>query len=797
MPLTQDGRMMAISTPKGKDYLVLNAFEVTEGMSQLYSIKAELLHEETVADYVPTVVNPKEMLGAGVSIVVRSDDGATREFNGIVNRFSQGNRDIRFSYYNATIVPHIWLLTQKVQSQIFQQKSVSEILKKMFDGFTVKYELQRTYEPRNYCVQYRETDFDFASRLMEEEGIFYFFTHADGREQMVVADTPQSHPVCASKSDVPFFINVGDQEDFFSSVNAFLSGYTLQTGKITLWDANFQLPGKNLERQESSVFTYGDNKNLEHYDFPAGYARKYDGISNSGGEQSGELQKLFPDRDATTKNWMEGLDADVEKATGRGDCCSFTVGNKFTLTNHPNSELNKAYVLTSVTHSAQQHPGYATDLPIENPYTNEFECIAFGSGKPCFRPQRVTPKPIINGSQTAFVVGPAGEEIFTDKYGRVKVQFHWDRDGQSDSVSSCWVRVAQAWAGNKWGGMFIPRIGMEVLVHFLEGDPDQPIITGCVYNPAAMPPYTLPDEKTKSTMKSNSSKGSGGFNEIRFEDKKGSEEVFIHGEKNLEIRVKNDRHEWIGRDRHLYVYRDKREKVVRDVHVIVERDQIQNVKRDIHQKVDGKIASETTGSVSDKIGGNRAVKIGGNDSLEVAGNETIKASVIVLEAASSLTLKCGGSSININPGGIQIVGTPMLMLNSGGSPTPGTPGTLVAPSAPEEAEIAVNADPGNTSPTYKHQRQALPPAKQPTYSQPHHKPESQANKKKKSWIDIFLKNEDGEPCPGEKYRVTLPDGTTLAEGTLDQDGFAKVSNIDPGNCKVTFPDLDRRSWNKE
>ena len=182
-----------------------------------------------------------------------------------------------------------------------------------------------------------------------------------------------------------------------------------------------------------------------------------------------------------------------------------------------------------------------------------------GSGAPPFRPPRKTPKPIIQGIQTAFVVGPAGEEIFTDKYGRVKVQFHWDREGQVDAKSSCWVRVAQIWAGNKWGTMFIPRIGMEVIVHFLEGDPDQPIITGCVYNPQAMPPYTLPDEKTKSTIKSNSSKGGGGFNEFRFEDKKGSEQIFIHAEKNQDIRVKNDCMETILHDRHLIVENDQLE----------------------------------------------------------------------------------------------------------------------------------------------------------------------------------------------------------------------------------------------
>ncbi len=219
---------------------------------------------------------------------------------------------------------------------------------------------------------------------------------------------------------------------------------------------------------------------------------------------------------------------------------SITAGYRFKLFDCPNNDQNGQYVITSARHEAEQNPSYVSNEEIEKPYLNNFTCIAYGKGAPPFRPQQKVAKPIIYGSQTAFVVGPAGEEIYTDKNGRVKVQFHWDREGEANSNSSCWVRVSQAWAGKEWGAMFVPRIGMEVIVHFLEGDPDQPIITGCVYNAGAMPPYTLPDEKTKSTIKINSSKGGGGFNEIRFEDKKGSEQIFIHGEKNMDVRVKND-----------------------------------------------------------------------------------------------------------------------------------------------------------------------------------------------------------------------------------------------------------------
>jgi type VI secretion system secreted protein VgrG len=677
MATTQDGRLMSIATPLGKDHLLINRFTATEGLSQLFSIDIELLHEETTVSFTPTIVDPHSLIGQSVTIFLSAEDGSTREFSGMVNKFSQGNRDIRFSYYYISVVPHAWLLTQKSESRIFQQISVPDILKKVFAGFQVKYELQGTYEPRNYCVQYRETDFDFASRLMEEEGIYYYFEHSGGTHQMIIGDTPQSHRDCPGKSTIPFFVNVGDQDDFIGAVSSFLSDYKLQTGKVTLWDYNFQLPTNRLDLEQPSQFTFGDNQKLEKYDYPGGYARKYDGIDKGGGEQAGELNKVFNDRQSTVKKMMESLDAQVTTATGNSDCCSITAGYRFTLSNHPNGELNKMYTIVTATHEAEQNPSYTSNEGANDPYTNSFTCIAHGAGQPGFRPLRKTPKPIVQGSQTAVVVGPSGEEIFTDKYGRVKVQFNWDREGKVNEGSSCWVRVAQTWAGNKWGAMFIPRIGMEVLVHFLEGNPDEPIITGCVFNPQAMPPYTLPDEKTKSTIKTNSSKGGGGFNEFRFEDKKGSEQIFIHAEKDQDIRVKNDCKELIKHDRHL----------------IVENDQYEKVKKDKHLQVTGDHNEKIDGTMSLKIGTDLQEKVGNNYALDAGMGVHIKAGMTaVIEAGTSLTIKVGGNFININPGGIFIKGT-MVMLNSGGAAGSGAGSSPETPKDPKEAD---NAEPGNT-----------------------------------------------------------------------------------------------------
>jgi len=386
----------------------------------------------------------------------------------------------------------------------------------------------------------------------------------------------------------------------------------------------------------------------------------------------------------------------------------------------------------------------------------------------------------MRGSQTAFVVGPAGEEIYTDKFGRVKVQFHWDRAGQTDADSSCWIRVAQAWAGNRWGMMFIPRIGMEVIVEFLEGDPDQPIIRGCVYNPAAMPPYALPDEKTKMAIKSDSSKGGEGFNELRFEDKKSSEQIFIHGEKDLDVRIKNDRREWTGKDQHLVVKNDRREKIVRDTHLLVERDQIEYIKSDRHVKVDGKEAIKIGGSQFIKVGGNVGEEVGGNKSEEISGALYLKGMNVVVEAMTQLTLKVGGNFVNINAGGVQINGT-MVLINSGGAAGSGKATALVSPLAAAVADDADDAKPGTKIALEK--RSAA--RKEKTHKE--------GDETKKSWIKIKLIDEAGNPVPGEAYKVKTSDGRT-ASGSLDEKGEAEVKGIEPGNCEITFPNLDKEAW---
>ena len=308
-----------------------------------------------------------------------------------------------------------------------------------------------------------------------------------------------------------------------------------------------------------------------------------------------------------------------------------------------------------------------------------------------------------------------------------------------------------------------------------------------------MPPYKLPDEMTKSTIKTYSSKGGAGFNEMRMEDKKGDEQLFMHAEKDMDLRVKNDRREWIGRDTNLIVKRDQKELVERDEQVVIKRDLVEEIGRDHHLKIKGKEAIEITGAQSVAVKGNVTEEISGNHSESTTGNIYVKGMQVVVEGSTGLTLKVGGNFITLLPAGIFMQGT-MVMINSGGAALPGMAGMLVSPTAPAEAEIADNAEPGSKEPTYKQQRQAKSAAEQAASEAPSHDPNAEENKEKKSWVEIDLVDDDGKPIPGEKYRITLPDGSTVAEGTLDEKGYARVAGIDPGSCKITFPDLDKDSW---
>jgi type VI secretion system secreted protein VgrG len=685
MSVTQEGRLLFLTTPLEADFLLIKRLRANEGLNKLFQFDLEILHEENEASDEPTLVDVSQLLGQPMTVKISQTDGTERFFNGICVQFNQGNRNARFTKYQAVLVPKIWLLTQKIQSRIFQQISVPDILRKVFEGFEVDYEIQGTFEQRNYCVQYRESDFDFASRLMEEEGIYYYFEHSDGNHRLIIANTPQSHRECPSKSEIPFMLDISELEEWEGTIRTWRILHQLRTGKVTLWDHNFQLPTSKLDAEQLSRFNIGGNQNLEFYDYQGEYAKRFDGIDKTGGEQSSELQKVFQDRQRVAEIRQQEIDVAYKTVKGTSDCSALTAGYRFKLQNHPTSENNNFHVLVNLQIEAVQSPSYNSDDSIANAYIVNFSCIPHGSNHAPFRPLRKTFKPIVQGTQTAIVVGPAGEEIFTDKYGRVKVQFHWDRQGRNDANSSCWIRVGTLWAGKQWGVIHIPRIGQEVIVDFIEGDPDQPIIVGSVYNPETMPPYTLPDNKTQSGVKSRSSKGgsASNFNEFRFEDKKGSEEIYLHAEKNWTIMVENDKNQTVGHDETHHVKHDRTKTVDNNETTTVKGNRTETVNGDETITITGKggnrtesveknetitigkdrkydvVGANTTSVGKDEknsVKGNKTDNIGKNYTLSVTDDISESAKKVTITAQTEIVLQGPGGSIKIDASGVTITG---------------------------------------------------------------------------------------------------------------------------------------------
>jgi type VI secretion system secreted protein VgrG len=497
MPITQENRAIAVDTPLGRDVLCLLGFKGHEEISTPFQFELEMISENHNISF-------ESIVGRNVTISVVLADGSVRFFNGIVAGFRQGSggeqagSDPRYSFYNATVVPWVWLLNRYADVRIFQEMTTPDIVEKVFNdrGFSdFKRQLQGDYEKRTYCVQYRETDFNFISRLLEEEGIFYYFEHERGKHTLVLADSASAHRPCQGQETARYQITAGGQleEDVITALDV---RKEVRVGKYVLNDYNYEMPNTDLKTNVSSRQMIGTDQR-EVYDYPGLYPKKKRG-----------------DRLTTVR--MEEEEAQITTIRGQSDCRAFTTGYRFTLTDFYRQDMNnKAFVLTSIDHQAYEganYPGLQSVSP-EYYYGNVFECIP--NDVP-FRPLRRAEKPRVFGTQTAVVVGPSGEEIHTDDLGRIKVQFHWDRKGNRDENSSCWIRVGQLWAGPKWGAVFIPRIGQEVIVDFLEGDPDRPLVVGCVYHKSNMPPLKLPDEKTRSTIKSDSTIGGGGFNEIRF-----------------------------------------------------------------------------------------------------------------------------------------------------------------------------------------------------------------------------------------------------------------------------------------
>jgi type VI secretion system secreted protein VgrG len=665
---TQDRALIAVNTPLGKDVLLLLGFSGREEMSRPFSYTLEMLSPKDA-------LAAKDIVGKSVTWVVRRSGGSPRYFNGVVSCFLAGGHQIRgLRYYRAEVVPALWFLKRTTDCRIFQNKTAPQIIEQIFKdlGFTAyKLNLRATYATREYCVQYRETDLAFVSRLMEHEGIFYFFSHENGKHTMTLADQKSAYVDCP-EADVE--ASVGSHAT--GQITSWEHQLAFRSGKVAQQDYNFETPSTDLMTKSTSIVPLPDNKKYELYDYPGDYPDK--GVG-------GELTKVR----------MEEEEAPAEVVQGASTCSTFAVGGKFKLKKHESSaEVGKAFAITAIEHFARE-ASYAPGEIEGQDYGNKFTCIP---DSVTFRPARVTPRAVVRGPQTAVVVGPKGEEIYTDKYGRVKVQFFWDREGKKDENSSCWIRVAQGWAGKSWGIVFNPRIGQEVLVDFLEGDPDRPIITGRVYNADQMPPYTLPANQTQSTVKSRSSKGgaAANFNELRFEDKKDSEEIYFHAEKNFNRVVENNDTLKVGYEKKdkgdqtievfnnqtvtigagkgnasdgsqtLTVYKDRTATVETGNETLTVKKGNRTVTvetgDDTHDVKKGNrtVTVETGNDTHDIKKGNRAVTIDmGNDTLTIKmGNQTTKLNLgkSETEAMQSIELKVGSNSIKIDQTGITLQG---------------------------------------------------------------------------------------------------------------------------------------------
>src|SRR5437588_3545694 len=506
-------RLMQITTPLAEDVLLFQRLHVYEELSRPFEHQLTLLSAQKD-------INLDDVLGKAVSVQLGIPKGKFRYFSGYVRRFAQGGMVGRYYRYTATSRPWLWFLSRTADCRIFQEMTVPDIIKQVFaDHPTADFELKlsASYHKWTYCVQYRETDFNFVSRLMEQEGIYYYFRHDKGRHTMVLVDSTSAHSPYGDYGTIPYVVPERVRRTDQEYIDSWEISREIQPGVYAQDDFDFERPSavlltkKNVSRKHHEA-------DHEIYDFPGEYLQKADG-----------------DHYAAVR--MDELSTQFEIANAATNARGLSVGATFTLSDQTRDDQNREYLVLGANYDLEFSAYEGLSDPNPGTYQCSFRAM---TTQQQFRPARTTPKPHVQGPQTAVVVGPAGDEIYTDKFGRVKVQFHWDRYGTKDENSSCWIRVSHPWAGKGWGAVSIPRIGQEVIVDFLEGDPDQPIITGRVYNAETMPPYALPAGGMVSGLKSNSTPGGGGHNEMSMNEHKGKEKITVHAQYDMDTTIQHD-----------------------------------------------------------------------------------------------------------------------------------------------------------------------------------------------------------------------------------------------------------------
>jgi type VI secretion system secreted protein VgrG len=648
---------MEITTPLGDDVLLFHGMHAREEMSRVARFNLSLLSlkGDIVLD---------DILGKNVTVKVALADDSVRCFNGYVTRFAQRGKYGRYHRYFAEVRPWLWFLSRTADCRIFQQMTVPDILKKVFDDEPtndVKFELTGSYRTRTYCVQYRETDLNFASRLMEEEGIGYYVKHSDGHNTLVLTDSLTGHEASPGYETIPFVAPGERVRPELEHVSSWEFQREVQPGVYVHDDYDFERPSVDLKTQKARVRTYQPST-YEVYDYPGYYAQRFDG------EASADVR-------------IDEYATQFESAEGVSNARGIRTGALFTLTHCARADQDGEYLVVATSHDLEF--GDYEGVP-EAGAGSSFRCtFVVIPSRQQFRPQRLTPKPFVQGPQTAVVVGPAGEEIYTDEFGRVKVQFHWDREGQKDENSSCWMRVSHPWAGKGWGSVATPRIGQEVIVDFLEGDPDQPMVTGRVYNAECQPPFGFPAGAVVSGIKSQTHKGAG-YNEISADDTAGKEKVTIHGQYDMNTTVEHDQTTTVHNNRTDAIDVDDSETVGANQTISVGANQSISVGADrtldvaVNETISvGANQEITIGANQDvSIAANQSVTVGADRTVSIAANDTSSAAAEMSHSAgANLALAAGAdltadasANVKVSAGAaVEVAGGSKIVLSVGGA----------------------------------------------------------------------------------------------------------------------------------
>ncbi len=632
-------RLVKLVTPLG-EALLFNRLDGSDGLSRNgeYRVTVRSRRGDIQAD---------ELLGHPVSVVLTTPHAGTREFNGLAVGFYQTGQQGRYHHYLIVVRPWTWLLTRTSDCKIFQDKTLRQIIEAVLADHPYadfEFQLTASYQPWTYCVQYRESDYNFIARLMEQEGMHFFFRHQNGKHTLVIADGAHAHAAAADYASIAYHEPEAARARQDEGMRQWTHGSEIQPTRFTQRDFNFEKPRADLQAdaRPARPLKHEYQAKLDVFDYPGEYTERAEG------------QRLAAIR-------VEEMRHQFDLFEGESNAAGLATGGLFRLSGHPRSDQNQEYLIVGASYRVEESPA-ESELAQTELFSVRLTAIPSAQN---YQAPRHTPKPIVQGPQTAIVVGKAGEEIHTDKYGRVKVQFHWDRYGTNDQNSSCWVRVSHPWAGKGWGMIAIPRIGQEVIVEFLEGDPDRPIITGRVYNADQMPPYALPGNMTQTGIKTRSTLGGGvaNFNEIRFEDKKGDEQLYIHAEKNQDIEVENDETHSVGNDRKKTVDHDETTHVKHDRTETVDNNETITIGNDRTETVNGNEKINIAKNRTESVTGNENVSITGNRDESVQGNETVsvtgKLDHSIMGAASytsptSITLNVGGSTVEIKPTSITL-----------------------------------------------------------------------------------------------------------------------------------------------